>query len=108
MKARLISEKNNREWSVYILRCSNDALYTGVTTDVDRRVTEHCQPRRTGARYTRAFVPVELAYHCRAGSKRLAYRSEYRIKKLPRTRKLEIVAQNFSLSQLLEFLGLEG
>lgn len=72
-----------------------------------RRLAEHCRPGRTAARFTRAFVPEELAYRCRAGSKRLAYRIEYRIKKLPRVKKLEVVEKNFSLSQLLEYLHLE-
>lgn len=94
------------QWYVYILRCGNEALYTGVTTDVARRLAEHGRTGRAGARFTRAFGPVALIYQCRAGSKRLAYRIEYRIKQLPRGRKIEVVENNFSLAQLLDYLGL--
>ncbi|MBC2743295.1 MAG: GIY-YIG nuclease family protein [Desulfosarcina sp.] len=61
---------------MYILRCSNGALYTGVTTDVQRRVHEHKDKGRLSARFTRAFSPVELVYSCCVGAKSLAYRIE--------------------------------
>ena len=108
MKEGPITSPGPSQWYVYILRCRNDALYTGVTTDLKRRLAEHGRSGRAAARFTRAFVPVALAYHCRVGSKRLAYQIEYRIKKLPRVRKIELVANNFSLTQLLDFLGLNG
>ena len=56
------------------------------------------------ARFTRAFGPVELAYSCRVGEKRLAYRVEYRIKRLAREKKEFIVSRNLSIGKLIEFL----
>ena len=100
------SEKYDPAWFVYILRCGNGALYTGVTTDVKRRVREHASQGRLAARFTRGFAPVELVYSCCAGSKSLAYRMEYRIKKLTREKKAVVVAKNFSKVELLDFLCL--
>ena len=102
-----IPENDNQDWFVYILRCSNGALYTGVTTDVRRRVGEHDSKGRRSARFTRAFAPVELVYSCSMGAKSLAYRTEYRIKRLPRRKKALVVARNFSKSKLLDFLDLK-
>jgi putative endonuclease len=100
-------DNGNRDWFVYVLRCSNGALYTGVTTDVSRRVREHVQKGRLSARFTRAFAPVELAYSCRVGEKSLAYRTEYRMKKLTRDRKNIVVSEGFPKLMLLEFLDID-
>lgn len=69
-------------WFVYILRCADGTLYTGVTTDPARRLREHNAGGRLGARYTRARRPLELA-HCEvAASRSEACRREAAIKKL--------------------------
>lgn len=102
-----MTNNGNKDWSVYVLRCSNGALYTGVTTDVPRRVQEHADQGRRCARFTRAFAPVELVYDCCVGAKRLAYRTEYRIKKLARDRKERVVSENFSKSDLMVFLDID-
>ena len=103
----VITDNDKKEWFVYILRCGNGALYTGVTTDVARRLGEHEQKGRLAARFTRAFAPVELVYSCRAGSKSLAYRLEYRIKRLAREKKEFIVSSSLSRQQLIEFLKID-
>ena len=77
-------------WFVYILRCSDGTLYTGITTDVARRVAEHNSPDK-GAKYTRSRRPVERVYDKAAKSKSEAYKEEYRIKKLSRKKKLELI-----------------
>ena len=102
-----IAEGGKIDWFVYMLRCGNAALYTGVTTDVARRVAQHCGRGRSSARYTRAFAPVELVYSCRVGQRTLACRVEHRIKRLSRQKKIEVVSGNFSPRQLLNFLGIE-
>ena len=102
-----ISESGNKEWFVYILRCSNGSFYTGVTTDVQRRLAEHADGGRQSARYTRAFAPVELVYSSRLGGKRMAYQVEYRIKRLSRREKAMVVANNFSKKALLSYLGID-
>lgn len=76
-------------WYVYVLRCGDGSLYTGSTTDVQRRLREH--QRGTGARYTRSHPPVELAYTEAAADRAAAQRREAAIKKLPRTAKLKLV-----------------
>ncbi len=91
---------------MYILRCGNGALYTGVTTDVQRRVAEHQDNGRRAARFTRAFAPVELVYSCCTGSKSLAYRVEYRIKRLSREKKDALVSGQLTRASLLNFLSI--
>lgn len=68
-------------WFVYILRCSDNSLYTGVTTDCERRLHEHNHSPR-GAKYTRARRPVTLAYREQAASRSAAQQRETQIKRL--------------------------
>jgi putative endonuclease len=75
-------------WFVYLLRCADGTLYAGITTDPARRVAEH--NAGSGARYTRARLPVELI-HCEpAADRAAASRREAAIKKLPRIAKLAL------------------
>jgi predicted GIY-YIG superfamily endonuclease len=74
---------------VYILRCADGSLYTGIAKDVGRRLAEHAAGR--ASRYTRARLPVALAWHRRVRTWRRALKDESRIKRLPRAAKLEIV-----------------
>jgi putative endonuclease len=76
-------------WFVYILRCADLTLYTGITTDVERRLAEH--NAGTGARYTRARLPVELIHAEPAADRSSASRREAAIKRLPRAAKLALV-----------------
>jgi putative endonuclease len=71
---------------LYIIRCSDGTLYTGYTTDPDRRVREHNAGR--GSKYTRARLPAELVYLEQVSSRPEALRRESEIKKLPRGAKL--------------------
>ena len=75
-------------WFVYILRCADGTLYTGVTTDPERRLREHNAGGTLGARYTRARRPVEMVHQESAGSRSEACRRETAIKKLTRQAKL--------------------
>jgi len=77
-------------WKVYILRCSDDSLYTGITTDIERRIEEHNNSDK-GARYTRARRPVKLAYQENCSSRSCASSREYSIKQLNRTEKLQLI-----------------
>jgi putative endonuclease len=79
-------------WFVYMLRCADGTLYTGITTDIDRRLAEHNGEGGTGARYTRSRRPVVLAYSEPADSRAEASRREAAIKQLDRTRKLALCA----------------
>ena len=79
-------------WWVYMLRCADGSLYTGVTTDVARRVAEHNGDGGLGARYTRSRRPVELVYVEPAAGRAAALRREVAIKQLDRARKLALCA----------------
>jgi len=70
-----------QSWFVYLVRCRDGTLYTGVAIDVGRRVAEHNEGR--GARYTRGRVPVRMVAASRAMEKRAAYRLEWQLKQLP-------------------------
>ena len=80
------NEKNNY---VYILKCSDGTLYTGWTTDVDRRLKKHNSGK--GAKYTRARLPVELIHYEQFETKQEAMKREYEIKQLTRKQKLDII-----------------
>lgn len=79
-------------WSVYIVRCADGTLYTGITVELSRRVQEHNADDQLGARYTRTRRPVELVYSEPADSRSAAARREREIKKLPRTGKEALFA----------------
>ena len=74
---------------VYILRCADNTLYTGWTTDLDARIEAHSAG--TGAKYTRGRGPVQLAYSEELPSKPEAMQREYAIKKLTRVEKLALM-----------------
>jgi putative endonuclease len=76
---------------VYLLRCSDDSLYTGWTTDVERRLAAHSAG--TASRYTRSRRPVEMAAVLPVADRSAALREEARIKRLPRAAKLGLIAE---------------
>ena len=79
-------------WSVYMLRCGNGDIYTGVTTDIERRLREH--QTRQGGRFTRMRQPIELVYHESATSESEAKRREAQLKTWPRVKKLALIEGN--------------
>lgn len=83
---------------VYVVRCANGSLYTGYTKDIEARIAAHNEGK--GGRYTRAHRPVELIASWNFATKREALQIEYRIKQLPRQKKLELV-QQFAIPQWL-------
>jgi putative endonuclease len=81
------------QWSVYVVRCRSGALYTGITTDVRRRISEHAQNGGRGAKYLRGKGPLRLVFVRAIGSKDLALRVESQFKKLRKVQKEELVEQ---------------
>jgi putative endonuclease len=79
-----------KSWFIYIIRCADDSLYTGVTTDLERRINEH-NAGKTAARYTRARRPVSLVYQESAPDRTTACRREYQIKQLSRLEKQRLL-----------------
>ena len=80
-----MSPKKN--WYFYVLTCRDHSLYTGVTTDVDRRLVEH--NAKKGAKYTRSRTPVRLFYSRQMPDRSSAQKLESAFKKLRREKKLE-------------------
>ena len=76
-------------WKVYILRCCDGSLYTGITTDLTKRVTMHNSGK--GAKYTRSRKPVELVYSEDCGDHSAALKREAAIKAMPRSKKLKMI-----------------
>lgn len=77
-------------WYTYIVRCSDNSLYTGVTTDLERRVDEHNTSDK-GAKYTKTRRPVKLVYEETHTDRSSSCKRESEIKKLSRTDKLKII-----------------
>ncbi|MDD2688947.1 MAG: GIY-YIG nuclease family protein [Candidatus Omnitrophica bacterium] len=76
-------------WCLYIVRCSDTSLYTGITTDISRRLKEHNSKK--GAFYTKNKIPVGLVYREPMTSQSEARKREAEIKKLTRKQKLELI-----------------
>ena len=72
---------NEKKWVVYLLRCSDNSLYCGVSNNIEKRVVEHNSGM--GAKYTRSRLPVVLVGTSRDMAKVEAFKLEYRIKQLP-------------------------
>jgi putative endonuclease len=82
-------------YTLYILRCRDGSLYTGIALDVARRLEEHRQGVR-GAKYLRGRRPVELVYEQPAGDRAAAQRLEYRVKSLSRAEKEALIGGDLS------------
>ncbi|MBI5744885.1 MAG: GIY-YIG nuclease family protein [Elusimicrobia bacterium] len=80
----------NRNWTVYIVRCANGSLYTGITNNLAGRIAAHNAGR--GAKYTAAFGPVELVWKKRKKDRSAASVLEAALKKLPRQGKNDIIS----------------
>ena len=81
------------DWFVYIVRCADDSLYTGITKDLDRRIQEHNEGDKLASKYTRARRPVVLVYQETCGSRSAATRREIEIKLLSRKDKKLLLSQ---------------
>lgn len=79
---------DEKQWVVYILKCADDTLYTGITNDLERRITQHNEGK--GAKYTRGRGPVALIKSFECASKSEALKKEYQIKQLSRDEKLKL------------------
>lgn len=83
-------KKITSKWVMYVLECSDFTLYTGITTDISRRINEHNMTSK-GAKYTRSRRPVSVIYTEEFENRSSATRAELRFKKLTRKQKLEII-----------------
>lgn len=81
----------NKTWFVYMLRCRDGSLYTGIARDVQARLEQHQSGK--GAKYTRGRGPLELVYTEQCPDKSVALKRELQIKGMTRAQKLELVAE---------------
>jgi len=82
-------------WYIYIVKCKDNTLYTGTTTDVTRRIAEH--NRKKGGAYTRARLPVKLIHQETCPDKSQALKREIQIKGWSRKKKLALVESGLEL-----------
>ncbi len=82
--------KSQNSWCVYILRCENGSLYTGITNRIEHRLNAHTQG--TGSRFVRSHLPFELAKTIPCSTEREARWLEYRIKNLNRANKIKLLS----------------
>ncbi len=81
-------------YSLYILKCSDDTLYTGITNNIEKRLQMHQWKIPGWAKYTRARLPVELIYSEEVWDRSQATKRELQVKKLSRKEKLELIVKN--------------
>ena len=87
------TESSPSQWYVYLIRCADNSLYTGVTTEPERRIREHNgELKGKGAKYTRTRRPVTLAVAIPLPSKGAVYQAEYAIKQLNKSEKESVVS----------------
>jgi len=94
-------------WSVYLVRCGDDSLYTGVATDVARRFAEHVEGGARAAKYLRGRGPLRLVFAAEIGARGAALTCEYRVKRLSRARK-EAIVSGRSLLPVSASEGVDG
>lgn len=78
-----------KTWKLYILKCGDGSLYTGITVDLEERFRQHCAG--TGAKYTRGRGPLELIYEEECENHSLALKRELQVKSMTRSEKLKLI-----------------
>jgi putative endonuclease len=100
-----VTATGKTSWHLYIVRAGDDTLYTGIATDVERRLSEHDGTGR-GARYLRGRGPFRLVFQSPVGDRALALKAEHGVKRMSREGKERLIAANPDKRHLLEMLAL--
>jgi len=79
------------DWYLYLIRCRDSTLYTGISTDVDRRLAQHRGKGNAGSRYLKGRGPLSLVFQEKLGSKSLALKVEHRVKRMSKARKEKLI-----------------
>jgi len=87
-------------WSIYIIRCGDRSLYTGISNNVPKRFAVHQSGGSQAAKYTRSRHPLQLVFTAEIGNRSQASRAEYYLKQLPKRTKERLVAGTTSLLEL--------
>ena len=91
------------DWYVYIVRCRDGSLYTGIATDVERRIADHLANK--GAKYLRGRGPLKLVFKKQVGKKGRALKVEHKVKRLPRNEKEALIKTGAGIEALLSGSG---
>ena len=89
------------QWTLYLIRQNSGDLYTGITTDVERRFAEHQASGKKAARYLRGKGPLQLVYSSQIGSRSAALQAETAVKKLSKPKKEQLVSGRLDLEKIL-------
>lgn len=92
-------------WHLYLVRCRDGSLYTGIATNVARRFAEHQGKGESGAKYLRGRGPLKLVFQKELGSRSLASKVEAEVKKLPKARKEQLVQSGDYIRAIIERAG---
>ena len=90
------------DWYLYLIRCHDGSLYTGITMDVTRRFVEHQTNSGAGARYLRGRGPLVLVFQKKLGSRSLALSVESKVKKLSRAVKEELIRNRGHVEEIVK------
>ena len=93
------------DWYLYLIRCHNGSLYTGITTNVARRFAEHQGKKDAGAKYLRGREPLVLVFQKKLGSRSQALGVESKVKKLSKARKEELIRTKESIEVIINQVG---
>ena len=93
------------DWHLYLIRCHNGSLYTGITTDVARRFAEHQGNSDTGAKYLRGRGPLVLVFQKNLGSRSMALGVENKVKRLSKVKKEELVKYQKHIEVIIKQVG---
>jgi len=94
-------------WSIYLLRCGDGSLYTGIATDVSRRVAQHKDGEK-GAKYLRGRGPLDLVFKQEIGDRSLASKIEHRVKQFPKSYKEDFGGLPDRIEELLRQISAQN
>ncbi len=89
------------DWFIYLIRCKDGSLYTGITTDVDRRFAQHQRKGELGAKYLRGRGPLRLVFQKKLASRSVALKVESKVKKLPKIRKENLLIDDSEIEKII-------
>ncbi len=93
------------DWHLYLVRCHDGSLYTGITTNVARRFAEHRENKGAGAKYLRGRAPLRLVFEKKLGSRSLALGVESKVKKLSKAKKEALVRTGQPIEVIIKQVG---
>jgi putative endonuclease len=90
------------DWYLYLIRYRDGSIYTGISTDVNRRFLQHQKPSKGGSKYLKGRGPLELVFQAKVGNYSLASKVEFKIKKLPKDKKEKILRDTHYLDEIIQ------